>query len=130
MLSIAAETFAAAGVRPLPSDTSMLRLLGRMAWNTGNPIQSSPVRSAKRVMPMRRRSGTMRASVVSAGTQRQNGPGRAAAWTGDVSSLHIVPNAASATAPGVQKQGVALAVERAHTAEAFVVATLDLAREL
>ena len=68
--SIAAETFAASRSSPFPCDTESEREFGRTDITTGMPIVSSPVTFARRVMPIRGRSGLRRASVSAGVTVR------------------------------------------------------------
>ncbi|KQZ16578.1 hypothetical protein ASD51_32195 [Streptomyces sp. Root55] len=49
--SMTAESFASRLVAPFPWDVLRVWEAGRIAVQTGSPMQSSPVRSATRVMP-------------------------------------------------------------------------------
>jgi hypothetical protein len=58
-----ADALADARSRPLPWDTASAREFGRQQNATGMPMQSRPVTSATRVMPIAGNSGAMRSSV-------------------------------------------------------------------
>ena len=61
--------------RPLPWETATERELGRTTITTGTPMQSRPVTSAIRVMPMLAINGRTR-STVSRGETRRCVPSR------------------------------------------------------
>ena len=61
--SMTADACAAESFRPLPWLTASVFEFGRTAIQTGMPIRSSPVTSARRVMPKRGNCWRMRATV-------------------------------------------------------------------